>query len=138
MPCGYLHAQQRRKMNRARSQGEQQPAERQCRVCERLLPIGVFIRDYTRVDGLSTRCSECQVIEGRARHAKRRVRFGGQPPGAPPPDVRICTQCKQIKIFFEFKVDNTTTASGRSAHCRKCDAMQSRCLRVRVRANSAS
>jgi len=138
MPCGCLRGQQQREMNRVRSQGEQQPAEKQCRICESLLPISSFGRDYGHIDGIATQCKECAVKELNARRAKRRVRFGGQLPGAPPPDVRICTQCKQIKLYSEFIVDRTQMAYGIGSVCKICDVVQQQRRRDRARAYSAS
>ena len=123
MPCVCLRDQQRRKMNRVRSQGEQQPAEKQCRDCERLLPIDDFSRNYTYEDGFARNCKECKVKVFNANNAKRKLRFGGQRPGAPPPDVRICMQCKQIKPYSEFSANRTQRASGINSYCKNCHAM---------------
>ena len=138
MPCGSLRGQQQREMNRVRSQGQQQPAEKQCRDCERLLPIGNFGRDYGYKDGISTQCKECLVKVQNVSRANRMVRFGGQLPGAPPPDVRICTQCKQIKPYSEFSRNRAHTTSGIRSFCKICYVVQQQqCKRDRARDYSA-
>ena len=138
MPCNCLRGQQQRKLNMVRSLGEQRSAEKQCHDCERTLPIGSFYKDYSYKDGFAHICKACLIKAGTVNYAKRRVRFGGQSPVAPPPDVRICSRCKQIKSYPEFSKRRKSAASGLQHYCKQCDAIQARCSRDRVRANGAS
>ena len=140
MPCSSLYDEQRRNKIKAQSQAEQQlqPAEKQCRVCERLLPIGDFTRSYANLGGCASECKECKRKLDVIRYAKRKERFGGQPPGSPPPDVHICTVCKQIKAVSEFYATKRRGASSMKTACKTCSAMNCRSRRDRRRVISTS
>ena len=138
MPCACLREQQRRKVNMVRSveEQQQQPAEKQCRVCERLLPIGNYRMHGAIRSGSSSACKECNR-KGALLAVKRREQFRGQLPAPRLPDVRRCTACKQIKAYSEFTT-STQNVFGIAPVCRACGVQRWRCRYSSGQANSTS
>ena len=103
MACLILRAQDRRDRNKLRYKEPAAAAEKRCSTCEKLLPMGSsFVRSASFEDGYFPSCRECRSKLNAARHAKRKARFGGLPPGPPPGVERRCTVCEEVKMCSDF------------------------------------
>ncbi|MEV6173738.1 endonuclease VII domain-containing protein [Streptomyces sp. NPDC051954] len=104
-----------------------EPDAKQCRKCERDLPLAAFARDKNRRDGLQVHCREC-VAEYSASHYRRRREALGKPVRERvdvPPGHKLCRTCGEVKSHSEWH-RNATASDGLSTRCKACRAVQGR------------
>ena len=137
MACDYLRALKRRERNKLRYIEPAAAAEKQCRTCEKSLPMSTsFGRSNSYEDGYYSDCNECRSKISAAFNAKRKARFGGQPPGPPPGDERRCSACEEVKLYSDFQRNWST--SGVLAVCKVCTSAAHQRWRRNRQASSAS
>ncbi|MFF3463373.1 endonuclease VII domain-containing protein [Streptomyces sp. NPDC001984] len=104
-----------------------EPNAKQCRKCERELPLAAFARDGNRRDGLQVHCREC-VAEYSAAHYRRRREAMGKPLREKvdaPADHKLCRTCGEVKPHSEWH-RNATASDGLSTRCKACRAVEGR------------
>lgn len=67
----YYRRRQEAKGKTVREKVEVPPGHKLCRGCGEVKPHSAWHRNKSASDGLSTRCKECTVVQGRAGHLKR-------------------------------------------------------------------
>jgi hypothetical protein len=104
-----------------------EPNAKQCRKCQRDLPLAAFARDKNRRDGLQVHCREC-VAKYSAAHYRRRREAMGKPVREQvnvPTGFKLCRTCGEIKPHSEWH-RNASASDGLSTRCRACRAVQGR------------
>ncbi|MFD5340197.1 endonuclease VII domain-containing protein [Streptomyces hawaiiensis] len=104
-----------------------EPIAKQCRKCQRDLPLAAFARDRNRREGLQVHCREC-VAEYSAAHYRRRREALGKPVReqvAIPTGYKLCRTCGEIKPHSEWH-RKATASDGLSTRCKACRAVQGR------------
>ncbi|MER5910621.1 endonuclease VII domain-containing protein [Streptomyces sp. NPDC001982] len=104
-----------------------EPNAKQCRKCERELPLAAFARDGNRRDGLQVHCREC-VAEYSAAHYRRRREAMGKPLREKvdaPAGHKLCRTCGEVKPHSEWH-RNATASDGLSTRCKACRAVEGR------------
>ncbi|WP_405738856.1 endonuclease VII domain-containing protein [Streptomyces sp. NBC_00028] len=100
---------------------------KQCRKCQRDLPLAAFARDRNRLDGLQVHCREC-VAEYSAAHYRRRREAMGKAVREHvevPAGHKLCRTCGEVKPHSEWH-RNATASDGLSTRCKACRAVQGR------------
>ena len=137
MPCMQLRDQQRlERINRARKSLEP-AAEKECRTCEKTLPVSSFHKTARNLDGFQNDCKECRSKAVHAIHAERKEHFAGQPPVAPAGEERICSACGTAKPWSEFHKDSRSMY-GIKSRCKQCITQQQNVYRRLAQTGGAS
>ncbi|WP_155057541.1 endonuclease VII domain-containing protein [Streptomyces blattellae] len=104
-----------------------EPNAKQCRKCQRDLPLAAFARDKNRRDGLQVHCRGC-VAGYSAAHYRRRREALGKPVREKvdvPAGHKLCRSCGEIKPHSEWH-RNATASDGLATCCRTCKADRGR------------
>ncbi|MFD5951070.1 endonuclease VII domain-containing protein [Streptomyces collinus] len=104
-----------------------EPNAKQCRKCQRDLPLAAYARDKNRRDGLQVHCRECVAKYGAAHYRRRREAMGKpvRERVEVPAGHKLCRTCGEIKPHSEWH-RNATASDGLSTRCKACRAVQGR------------
>ena len=108
-----------------------QVAGKQCRDCERILPLTEFWYRKASPDGRALYCKDCFSTRSAASYDKRLERRGQRRTLAPQPretlspGMKRCPDCQQVLEISEF-VANRTTKTGIGGYCRPCQNARAR------------
>ena len=119
MPCTELYDQKRLERILRERKWQEPAAEKECRTCEKTLPISSFHTNRLNLDGHLIDCKECHKKAMDAIRAERKERFAGQPPVAPAGEERICSACGTPKPWSEFH-KNSNSTYGIGNECKEC------------------
>ena len=119
MACKALRTQMQCERNQLQFREPEAAAEKQCRTCEKSLPISSsFDRSDNTKGGYRSTCKECRLKRSAAMDVKRTARFGGLPPAPSPGDERRCTACERTKPCSAFY--KHWGSSGVLSICKEC------------------
>ncbi|MGW2232566.1 endonuclease VII domain-containing protein [Streptomyces sp. NPDC001759] len=100
------------------------PSAKQCRVCERHLPLGAFARDGNRRDGLQVWCRECVAEYSATRYRRRREAVGKtvREKVDVPAGHKLCRACGEVKPHSEWH-RKRSAPDGLASRCKACRAV---------------
>lgn len=102
----------------------EEPNARQCRSCERDLPLAAFARNKDRPDGLQVWCRECVAQYSAARYRRRREAEGKTvcEKVDVPEGHKLCRACGEVKPHSEWH-RKRSAPDGLASRCKACRAV---------------